>query len=154
MDALSDIAHTIQLSVAPVFLLAGIGALLNVVTSRLGRAIDRARILEERLNQDESEKESARIRDELRVLDRRMMVAQLAITLCSLSALLVCILVAMLFIASLANLNAAGAIAVLFIAAMAALIGGLCLFLAEITLATRILRVRAEVFMNPESGDQ
>lgn len=147
MNAFSDIAQTIQLSVAPVFLLAGIGALLNVVTSRLGRAVDRARILEERLTTRESPPDAPRFRDELMVLDRRMLLAQRSITLCSLSALLVCVLVATLFLVVLADLNAGGLVAILFIAAMIALIGGLSLFLAEVTLATRMLRVRAELFM-------
>jgi hypothetical protein len=40
------VAHAIQLAVAPVFLLSGIGAILAVMTNRLGRIIDRARVLE------------------------------------------------------------------------------------------------------------
>ena len=147
MNPISDIAQTIQLSVAPVFLLAGIGALLNVVTSRLGRAVDRARVLEERLTPPAAPTEAPRIRDELMVLDRRMLLSHRSIALCSLSALLVCILVAALFIADLADLAGGSAVAILFIAAMAALIGGLGFFLAEVTLATRMLRVRAELFM-------
>jgi hypothetical protein len=43
------IAHVIQLAVAPVFLLTGVGAVLAVLTQRLARIIDRARVLEERL---------------------------------------------------------------------------------------------------------
>ncbi len=147
MDALSDIASTIQLSVAPVFLLAGIGALLNVVTARLGRAVDRARILEERLIAGPSGMDAPRIRGELRILDRRVLLAQRSIAMCSLSALLVCCVVAMLFIAELANLNAAALIAIMFVGAMLILIAGLSLFLAEVTFATRMLRVRAELFM-------
>ncbi|HUD96751.1 MAG TPA: DUF2721 domain-containing protein [Woeseiaceae bacterium] len=42
MDA---VAAIIELSVAPVFLLAGIGALLTVLSNRLGRITDRARVL-------------------------------------------------------------------------------------------------------------
>ena len=122
MTPLSDIAHLVELSVAPVFLLAGIGALLNVVTSRLGRVVDRARHLEDRFFKDPSEDELARIRTELRVLDTRMLYSQRAIFLFSMAALLVCIVVAALFI------------------------GGLTLFLLEITIATRTLRVRADLF--------
>ena len=71
MNDLSDIAHLVELSVAPVFLLAGIGALLNVVTARLGRVVDRARNLEERLYAPRSDDEAARSRAELGSLDRR-----------------------------------------------------------------------------------
>ncbi|MEM8772112.1 MAG: DUF2721 domain-containing protein [Pseudomonadota bacterium] len=147
MDALSDIARTIELAVAPVFLLAGIGALLNVVTSRLGRAVDRARILETQILNDPEIAEAPRIRGELQVLDRRMLLAQRAIVLSSFSALLVCIVVATLFIGELAGVSATSLVAVLFVAAMAALIGGLSFFLAEVSIATRMLRVRAELFM-------
>ncbi len=147
MNALSDVAHTIQLSVAPVFLLAGIGALLNVVTSRLGRAVDRARTLEERLLAALDNDDAPRIRDELGVLDRRMKLAQRSIFLFSFSALLVCVLVAALFVTDLASLRLGAVVGLLFIGAMIALIGGLSLFMAEVTLATRMLRVRAELLM-------
>lgn len=147
MDAVSDIAQTIQLAVAPVFLLAGIGALMSVVTSRLGRAVDRARILEERLSSGSCEADTARYQSELRVLDRRMVLSQRAISLISVAALLVCIVVAALFIGTLFALNAAALIAVLFISTMVVLIIGLSMFLAEVTLATRMLRVRAELIM-------
>lgn len=147
MSALSDIAHTIQLSVAPVFLLAGIGALLNVVASRLGRAVDRARALEEKLLAISGDDDAPRVRDELGVLDRRMLLAQRSIFLFSFSALLVCVLVSALFITDLANLQLGALVGFLFIGAMIALIGGLSFFLTEVTLATRTLRVRAELLM-------
>lgn len=147
MDTITDITHTIQLAVAPVFLLAGIGALMTVVTSRLGRAVDRARILEERLASGVCESDTQCYQKDLGVLDRRMVLSQRAITLTCLSALLVCILVAALFIGNLLALDADGVIAVLFIAAMAVLIGGLSFFLAEVTIATRMLRVRAELII-------
>lgn len=150
MDGVSDVAHTIQLAVAPVFLLAGIGALLSVVTARLGRAVDRARDLEGRLSGESppDAAAAARMRNELQVLDRRMVLAQRAIALCTIAELFVCFVVAALFLSTLSGVNAGGAVAVLFIAAMAALTVGLGLFLAEVTLATRMLRVRAELLMN------
>ena len=147
MSALSDVAHTIQLSVAPVFLLAGIGALLNVVASRLGRAVDRARALEEKLLAPPKDGDAPRMRNELSVLDRRMVLAQRSIFLFSFSALLVCVLVAALFITDLANLRLGALVGFLFIGAMIALIGGLSFFITEVTLATRTLRVRAELLM-------
>ena len=146
MTPLSDIAHLVELSVAPVFLLAGIGALLNVVTSRLGRVVDRARHLEDRFVKDPSEDELARIRTELRVLDTRMLYSQRAIFLFSMAALLVCIVVAALFIGAFVALDVAALVALMFIAAMIAMVGGLTLFLLEITIATRTLRVRADLF--------
>jgi hypothetical protein len=70
MNRIDEIAHLIQLSVAPVFLLTGVGTLLNVLSGRLGRIIDRARVLEQRLDTPEPPHENA-IMSELRILERR-----------------------------------------------------------------------------------
>ncbi len=147
MMALADVAHTIQLAVAPVFLLAGVGAFLNVVTSRLGRAVDRARALEATLTEMQDGADEPHIRDELQVLDRRMALAQRSIVLFSFSALLVCVLVAALFLADFSGLPLGLVVGLLFVGAMIALIGGLSLFLVEVSIATRVLRVRAELIM-------
>ena len=146
MDQVSDVAHIVQLAVAPVFLLAGIGAILNVVTSRLGRVVDRARSLEAALTDMPEPLAGKRMRSELASLDRRMMLAQRAIYLCTLAALLVCVVVAALFLSTLADINFGAPVAIMFVAAMLCLIGGLSLFLVEISVATRTLRVRAELF--------
>lgn len=146
MNDLSDIAHLVELSVAPVFLLAGIGALLNVVTARLGRVVDRARHLEERLYAPRSDDEAARIRAELGSLDRRMLLAQRAIFLFSTAALLICLVVASIFIGEFVDLAVPALVAMIFIATMFAMIAGLALFLMEISIATKVLRVRADLF--------
>jgi len=138
--AVSAIAHIIQLAVAPVFLVAGIGAILNVLTARLARVIDRARLIEGALAGVDDPTRRGHLA-ELAVLDRRMVLAHRAITLCTSSALFVCLLVALLFVADLVDLAYARAVALLFVAAMALLIGGLICFLIEIRVATRSVRV-------------
>jgi hypothetical protein len=145
MNELSDLAHIIELSVAPVFLLAGIGAFLNVVASRLGRVVDRARNLEDRYLAGPEPDELARIKNELGILDRRVRLSQRAVVLFSLAALLVCLVVATLFVGEFVALPVGAPVAMMFIAAMLAMIGGLTLFLLETTLATRTIRVRAEL---------
>ena len=141
--AVSAIAHQIQLAVAPVFLLAGIGALLNVMAQRLARVVERGRSLErEFASLDEETRRLATA--ELHVLDKRMTLVNLAITACVAAALLVCVLVAMLFVADLADFAFGRPIAWLFIGAMLLLVVGLSLFLAEIRLAMRALRIRRE----------
>jgi hypothetical protein len=139
----SAIAHLIQLAIAPVFLLAGIGAILNVLAQRLARIVDRARVLEAEYNSlDESER--SRAATELEILDRRMTVVNRAISACTASALFVCLVISILFVADLARIEWGRPIAVLFIAAMLLLIAGLIFFLYEIRLAARSLRVRQE----------
>ena len=143
MAAPADIAHTIQLAVAPVFLLAGIGQFLNVLASRLVRVVDRARSLEEMIGALAGA-ERARVVEEFRLLDARMRVANASVIACTASAVLVCLTVAGLFIAQLAGLSFARVTATLFILAMALLIIGLLLFLIEVRIAIRVTSIRVE----------
>ena len=139
----SQIAHLIQLAIAPVFLLAGVGAILNVLAQRLARVVDRARALEadfKSFDPDQRERAS----NELVLLDRRMHVVNHSISACTASALFVCLVVGILFVADLAEIEWGRPIAVLFIIAMLLLTVGLLLFLYEIRLAARSLRVRQE----------
>lgn len=141
----ADIARTIQLAVAPVFLIAGIGALLNVLTSRLARVVDRGRKLEAEL--DAGAEGAVRERElfELSCIDKRMQRINVAITLATVAELLVCVVVVCLFMSEFLHVALAPVIAGLFIAAMTALIGALTFFLGEISIAIRTLRVRREL---------
>lgn len=139
----ATIAHLIQLAIAPVFLLAGIGAILNVLAQRLARVVDRSRTLERELDSYD-EDERARAAAELCLLDRRMTVVNQAIRCCTASALFTCLVVAILFVADLTDFPFAQPIALLFIATMLLLILGLVLFLHEITLAMRSIKSRRE----------
>ena len=139
----SQIAHLIQLAIAPVFLLAGVGAILNVMASRLARVVDRARSLEADFSSFDSERR-ARASEELGLLDQRMHIVNHAISACTASALFVCLVVALLFVADLAGFKFGTPVALLFILAMLFLIVGLILFLWEIRLAMSAIRIRSE----------
>ena len=134
------VAHVIQLAVAPVFLLSGIGAILAVMTSRLGRIIDRARVLEERLDRAAPELLAA-LRADLAILSRRAKLISAAITLCTTTALLICTVIAVLFLSASLHFNATIPVTILFVAAMAIFFLGLVWFLQEIYLATTSLRI-------------
>jgi uncharacterized protein DUF2721 len=134
------VAHAIQLAVAPVFLLSGIGAILAVMTNRLGRIIDRARVLEEKLDGAGAEI-LASLRADLAILSRRAKLISRAITLCTTTALLVCTVIAVLFLSASLRLDATIPVALLFIAAMSTFFLGLVWFLREIYLATVTLRI-------------
>lgn len=144
METVTLIAQTIQLAVAPVFLLAGIGAFLNVCAGRLARVIDRARVVEKLVLQTVGE-EHDRLVDEIRKLDRRMSVVNGSIFLSVASAIAICTLVMLLFSAQLFGVHMATAVALLFIAAMMLMIIALCTFLVEIRLASRTIHIRSEV---------
>lgn len=130
----TTIAHAIQLAVAPVFLLTGVASILSVLTNRLGRIIDRSRFLEGKpLPNDQTHKA---ILIELKSLKQRARLIHLAIGLCTTCLLLICSVVAVLFLGSFFTLNMAVVIASLFVAAMLCLIAALLNFIGEIYLAT------------------
>jgi hypothetical protein len=142
--AVTDIARVIQLAVAPVFLLAGIGGFMNVIAGRLNRVVDRARVLE-RLHPDSSGAEHDRHVWELRLLDRRITLASNAMFLCVASAVTVCVVVTLLFVAELAHLNYGTSVSILFVLAMVLLATGLAMFLIETRVAVRGIRIRDEL---------
>jgi len=143
---ITAVAHVIQQAVAPVFLLTGVGAILGVLTNRLSRIIDRVRVLATYLEEldtraepalDAEHKSAAHRRSELAMLARRRTWIHRAIMLCTMCALLVCVVIASLFLASEFVIDPSRVVAALFVTAMASLIGGLLCFLAEIRLATQ-----------------
>jgi hypothetical protein len=134
------VAHAIQLAVAPVFLLSGIGAMLAVMTSRLGRIIDRARDLEARLF-DASPEFFSTLQSDLRMLSQRAKLIYSAIALCTTTALLVCAVIAFLFVSAFLQFDASVVVALLFIAAMSTFVFGLLWFLREIYVGTISLRI-------------
>ncbi|WP_326523546.1 DUF2721 domain-containing protein [Sphingomonas sp.] len=141
---LNTVAVTIQTAIAPVFLLAGIGAILNVLAGRLSRIIDRTRALEA-LHPRSTGPEHDRHVWELRILDRRISLTNAAISLCVASAVAVCVVVALLFVARIVDLRIGYAVAILFIVAMAMLTTGLLLFLLEVRVSLKAIHVRADL---------
>ena len=135
----SSVAHVIQLAVAPVFLLAGVGSLLGVLTSRLARVVDRFHALEQSLVEEFSPESMARTQATKVSLARRARLIHWAITLCTVCDLLVCLVIAALFIGAELQVALPSTIAGLFIAAMLALIAGLVCFLREIALSTSVI---------------
>jgi hypothetical protein len=139
-----EIAQIIQLSVAPVFLLAGIGAFLNVCAGRLSRIVDRARAIE-LLILGSRGAEHDRLVAEIRALDRRMGLVSWAISMSVLSAILVCALIVTLFATSLLGAQFATVVAMLFIASMVATGAGFAIFLVETRLGSRSVRIPGEM---------
>ena len=140
------IAHVIQLAVAPVFLLAGVSGLLNVLTNRLARIIDRARLIEEQMeNAPTTEKPQSRAR--LLVFSKRARLVNFAITLCTACASMVCLVIIALFGGAFLEIDLSKLIGLLFVAAMVSLFAALVCFLREILLATRSLRIGATTQM-------
>ena len=139
--AVAEVAQIIQTVLAPVFLLAGIGAFLNVCAGRLSRIVDRVRQVEPLLLKSRGAEHERYLR-EIRVLDRRMVLVSRAIWLAVLAAVLICLVVVLLFAGTLVSGHFGTAISILFIVCMIALGSGFAVFLVETQVGSRAVRVR------------
>jgi len=140
-DNINDIASAIQLALAPAFLLTGIAGMLNVMAGRLSRIIDRGRVLLAKEEGGEGRSEQATFTIELQGLELRRHFTSVAITACTISALLVCLVIAILFVEVLLHAPLKWFIGALFTAATLALVVGLAFFLREVHLATKTVRI-------------
>lgn len=131
---LPEIAGTIQLAIAPVFMLTALGTVINALNLRLGRAVDRRRELEERLS-GMAQAELPSAQEELAQIGRRIRFVYLAIVFAVISALFTALLIAGAFVGAFVRTDLSFTIAGMFICAMVALIVCLLLFLREIFLA-------------------
>lgn len=135
-DQLADIARTIQLAVAPVFLLTALGTIIGVLTTRLSRVVDRTRVLTARVTSTASSTDvlgtSLPPQQELAILGRRRILVNRAITCATIAALLVCLVVLLAFLGFMLHQNFSKLIAMLFITAMTMFIAALMFFLREI----------------------
>jgi hypothetical protein len=141
---ISTVAATIQISIAPVFLLAGIAGILNVLVGRMARVVDRARKLEQ-LHPVSTGVEHERHVWELRLIDRRLSIINTSIWLCVASAIAICLVVALLFGAEIVHLDIGVVVAAAFIASMLLLTSGLIAFLFEVRLSVQAVHVREEL---------
>ena len=133
------VARVIQQAVAPVFLLTGIGAMLSVITNRIARIVDRSRVL-----RNSSDPKLPAQMEEMAMLSRRVRWVHWAVSLCTMSALFICIVIAALFVGSEIGVDPSRAVSLFFISAMLALISGLLCFLREIYLATGNIEMKTK----------
>lgn len=147
VGAMGGIAHVIQIAVAPVFLLTGIAGILSVLSMRLGRITDRARVLEQRIPLIHAAEQREWLRSHGDLLWRRMRMINWAIRLSVGGALLVCLVVVALFVDDGWAVDISPLIAIMFVLAMLLVIGGLLLLLIEVSLSTRRTREELEAFL-------
>jgi hypothetical protein len=138
----ADVAHVIQVAVAPVFLLSGIGGMIAVFIARVARIVDRSRTLDERMDLI-IENDKTRIRLELATLSRRSRLIDRAVALASSAGIFVCLVIITLFVDYLFGLDASVPVAVFFLLAMLCFIAAFGNFLREVLVATAPLRHEA-----------
>ena len=140
IPSIDDVAGAIQLALAPVFLLTGIAGLLNVMAGRLARIIDRGRAFTEGRVMAPASGEAA-LDLERQNLERRRHLTSVAVTSCTIAALLVCMVIAVLFLEIMIQAPLKWLIGALFTVAMVALVIGLTYFLREVHLAMQTVRI-------------
>jgi CBS domain containing-hemolysin-like protein len=140
----TDVAHLIQVALTPIFLISAIGVTLNVLASRLARVVDRARSMEEVLRASERRTDGRDLHGTLRVMARRARYINAAITLITLSALFISLVVVMLFVNAFLRWDLAAFIACMFILSMLSLCAALLAFLIEVRIATNALAIGIE----------
>jgi uncharacterized protein DUF2721 len=135
-----DLPRAIQFALAPVFLLSGIAGLLSVMTGRLARIMDRGRALAEREGSVASP-DAMPSSLEGRTLEQRRHLTSVAITATAIAALLVCVVIAELFVEVMLQMSLKWVISASFAGAMSALVVGLAFFLREVHLGMRTMRI-------------
>ena len=143
LPSVAQLIPVLQTAIGPVILISGIGLLLLTMTNRLGRAIDRARILVGSLPNTAEAKEEKTVA-QLQILWGRARMIRLAIALASVSALVAAILVIVLFCTALWQIESAWIIVALFMVCMVSLIGSLVIFIRDINQSLAALRLELE----------
>lgn len=142
------VAQTIQLALAPVFVLVAIGNIMNILSQRLGRVVDRSRVLQQMHGATSGEAHDAVVR-EIRTVDRRIAMISRAILLLVFSGQTIGLCVALLFIEELLKVNLQQFAAGAFILAIGLLMSALTLFMRETRHATAVLRI-PETYLESE----
>ncbi len=144
VSSLPGLARTIQMALAPAFLLSGMGIILNMLTGRLARVVDRARMIEAEFTPRGHPKHDRQVA-EMRLLDRRMRIVNNAIFLTTASAMVLCTVVALMFIARLVGFSFARTLATLFALSLLLLIASLATFLVEVRVAVHAIQISDEL---------
>jgi hypothetical protein len=123
-------------------MLVAIGNIMNILSTRLARIVDRSRVLQEKHPETEGPEHDALVR-ELRLVARRIHLIGRAILWLVIASLAVGITVVLLFIEDFAGFDLKPIVSIIFVASLALLIGALLLFLRETREATAALRIPA-----------
>ena len=138
---LATVTHGIQLAVAPVFLLTAVSGLIGSVAGRLARIIDRARLLETRLEAGGVEESRAmKMYAELQQLRKRGWLVNASIALLTFCALLIGITIILLFLGETSEIPTLKIATICFLSGVVCFLSALVCFLFETLMATKLLK--------------
>ena len=138
---LATVTHGIQLAVAPVFLLTAVSGLIAAVAGRLARIIDRARLLENRLEAGGVEESRAvRMYAELQQLRKRGWLVNASIALLTFCALLIGMTIILLFLGETSEVPTLKIATICFLSGVICFLSALVCFLVETLMATKLLK--------------
>lgn len=135
----SNVTHTVQLAVAPVFFLTAVAGMISAVAGRLARIIDRARVVEERVRSSSDEEFIERGLRELNYLRTRGRIANGSIGLLTLCGFLIGLTIVFLFVGQVWVAQGHHVAVFSFLAGVVSFIAALACFMWETVLATDLL---------------
>lgn len=131
----------IQLSITPVILISGLGALALSMTNRMGRIVDRTRSLAALLRQEKGDEEHAHLEHQMRILFRRAKIMRLGMTLVTTSMFISGLLILLLFVSQVARVEMSGVVLGAFVASIVAMLAGLGAFIRDVFLSLHALQL-------------
>lgn len=136
---MNDVLPIIQLAITPVILMSGIGAVLLSMTQRMGRIVDRTRILSGQLRQEKDAAEREHVGQQLTIMFRRAHVMRFAMTMATLSVFMSGLLVVVIFASAFTRLELSAVILGLFVVSVSLLLLGLAMFIRDIFISLKAL---------------
>jgi len=150
LPAQESILPLIQLSITPVILISGLGALVISMTNRMGRIVDRTRNLAGAARQARDE-ERTHLERQLRILFRRAKLMRLAMTLVASSMFVSGLLIMLIFLSALSGVQLAAAILAVFLVSVVLMLGGLAAFVADIWVSLNALNTEVRRALGPDA---
>jgi hypothetical protein len=137
---LDTVTHGIQLAVAPVFLLTAVSAMIGTVAGRLARIIDRARLLEDRIEAAPQGDPMAAAYRELKQLRLRGRLVNTCVALLTFCAILIGLTIVALFLGETTEMQIFRIATIFFLSGVSCFLLALLCFLTETLIATRMLK--------------
>lgn len=138
---LDTVSHGIQLAVAPVFLLTAVAGMIGSVAGRLARIIDRARVLEDRIEAAQAGNPMSAAYSELKQLRLRGALVNTCIALLTFCAIMIGLTIMALFLGETTEWQIFRIVTILFLSGVSFFLLALLCFLTETLIASRMLKV-------------